>query len=311
MELLQLRYFQAVARSEHISHAAAQLHVAQPSLSRTIARLEGELGVPLFDRRGRRIRLNRFGAALLRRVDRALAELDHARAELADAAGLEHGSVAVAAETLLTLTEVLSAFLAEHPGVNFRLHQSSPKAMLRQLRTSEVDLCLSSQPLDDPAISITELRREEVLLATPAGHPLAARRRVDVAALREHPFITTRPGHWLRELAERILADADPRPPIACETDEPAAIRPLIAAGLGIGLLPSQSRQATPQPPVAWLHLNTPHASRMLRLAWCKDAYLSDAARSFRELAVRQLGARDKAPETASSPAVARAHTSS
>jgi len=298
MELLQLRYFQAVARSEHISRAAAELHVAQPSLSRTIARLERELGVPLFDRRGRRIRLNRCGAALLRRVDRALAELDDARTELADAVGLEHGSVAVAAETLLTLTELLTEFLAEHPGVNFRLHQSPPQTMLSQLRSGEVDLCLSSQPLNDPAISITELRREEVLLATPTRNPLTAHQRIDVTALHEHPFITTRPGHWLRELSDRIFADADPRPTIVCETEEPAAIRPLIAAGLGIGLLPSQSREATPQPPVAWLHLNTPYAHRTLRLAWRKDAYLSGAARSFRELATRQLGAHHHAPET-------------
>lgn len=98
MDLLQLRYFQAVARREHISQAAEELRVAQPSVSRTIARLEKELGVPLFDRRGRQVRLNSYGVAFLRRVDRALSELDEARRELSDAAGLGHGRVTVAAE---------------------------------------------------------------------------------------------------------------------------------------------------------------------------------------------------------------------
>ena len=92
VDLLQLRYFQAVARHQHVSRAAAELHVAQPALSRAIARLEAELGVPLFDRRGRRVRLNRFGAMFLARAERALGELDQGQHELRDAAGLAQGN---------------------------------------------------------------------------------------------------------------------------------------------------------------------------------------------------------------------------
>src|SRR5205823_197807 len=99
MDLLQLRYFQAVARHEHVSRAAEELRIAQPALSRSIARLEAELGVPLFDRRGRRVRLNRFGAMFLARAGRALDELDPGQLELRDAAGLAQGTVAVAAQT--------------------------------------------------------------------------------------------------------------------------------------------------------------------------------------------------------------------
>lgn len=290
MDLLQLRYFQAVARREHVSRAAEELHIAQPSLSRTVARLEAELGVPLFDRQGRRVRLNRFGIGFLRRVDRALAELDDAQRELADAAGLEHGSVAVAAETLLTLTDLLSSFIAEHPGVSFRLYQSTPPTMIRQLHTGEVDLCLASQPLHDTSLCAIELVREEVLLAVPPTHPLAKRKRTDLAALADEPFITTRPGHWLRTLADQLFANAGLQPTIACEGDEPAAIRPLINAGLGVGLLPIKSREATANPVVAWLHLNTLHAHRTLRLIWRQDSYLSAAAQHFRDLAAARLG---------------------
>ena len=87
MDLLQLRYFQVVARHQHVSRAATELRVAQPALSRAIARLEAEVGVPLFDRRGRRIRLNRFGAMFLARAGRALGELEQGQHELRDAAG--------------------------------------------------------------------------------------------------------------------------------------------------------------------------------------------------------------------------------
>jgi DNA-binding transcriptional LysR family regulator len=284
------------ARREHISQAAAELRVTQPSLSRTIARLEAELGVPLFDRTGRQVRLNRFGVAFLRRVDRALDELDDARRELADAAGLDYGSVAVAAETLLTLTDLLTGFLAEHPGVGVRLFQSSAARMVQQLRSGEVDLCLASQPLMGPSLRTVEVLREEVLLGVPPTHRLADRERVDMGALAGEPFITTRPGYWQRSLADQLFAEAGLQPNIICEGDEPGATQFLISAGLGIGLLPTMSRHAATHAPVAWLHLDTPHCYRCLTLVWRQDAYLSTAAQRFRDFTSERL--REAAADT-------------
>ena len=228
--------------------------MAQPSLSRTIARLERELGVPLFDRQGRRLRLNRFGAVFLSRVDRALGELDDARQELADAAGLEHGSVAVASETLLTLTGLLQRFRAEHPDVDLRLFQSSAELMRQQLHTGEVDLCFASQPLEDRSLHATDLVREEVLLAVPPDHHLAGSDHVAIDALTDEPFVTTRRGHWQRTLTDHLFAQAGLRPTIVCEGDEPAASQDLISAGLGIGLLPAIAQRTATHAPVAWLH---------------------------------------------------------
>ncbi|OZM70377.1 LysR family transcriptional regulator [Amycolatopsis antarctica] len=286
MDLLSLRYFQAVARREHLSRAAEDLRVAQPSLSRSIARLEADLGVPLFDRTGRALRLNRFGAAFLRRVDRALRELDDARTELTDAAGLEHGSVSVAAETLLTLTGLLTRFRTEQPGVDVRLFQSSAATMTEQLRRGEVDLCFASQPLGDPAVVTEELLREEVLLAVPPGHPLASRERTDLASIADEPIIATRPGFWQRTLTDRLFAEAGLTPDITCESDEPAATQDLISAGIGIGLVPAMSRRAAGHAPVAWLHLDAENCERSLDLARRGDAYLSVAARHFRRTAI-------------------------
>ena len=136
-------------RRQHVSQAAAELRVAQPSLSRALARLEADLGVPLFDRHGRRLVLNRFGAAFLARVDAALDELDQGRRELDDLAGPQHGTVAVAAESLLLLDDLLAGFLAAHSGVSFQLFQSPAPAMAGLLHTGQADFCLASQSLDD------------------------------------------------------------------------------------------------------------------------------------------------------------------
>lgn len=280
MDLLQLRYFQAVARHQHMSRAAAELRVAQPALSRAIARLEAELGVPLFDRRGRRIQLNRFGAMFLARAGRALGELDQGQHELRDAAGLAQGTVAVAAETLRTLSGLVAGFLADHPGVSFRLYQSPAPVMAAQLQAGEVDLGLASQPLPGPALAAAELLSEEVLLAVPPAHPLARRSRATVGELAGEPFVTTRPGYWQRALTDRLFADAV----IVCEGDEPYAIRGLISAGVGVGLMPAMARRLAPDPPVGWLHLDVP-CQRTLSLAWRADAYRPAAARALTDFA--------------------------
>lgn len=285
MDLLALSYFRAVARHEHISRAADELRVAQPSVSRTISRLESELGVPLFDRHGRRVRLNRFGAAFLRRVERALSELDDARRELADAAGLEHGTVCVAAETLRALTGMLRAFLTQHPSVDLRLVESDTDAMARRLRDGEVDLCFASRTLTGPALRSTTVLHEEVLLAVPYDHPLAAHDRIPVHALETERLITTHPGHWLRDLTDDLFATAGLDPHIVCEVNEPTVMLDLISAGLGIGLGPAVARSADPRTSLRWCHLDVPDCHRTLAVVWRQDAYLSTAATRLRDFA--------------------------
>ncbi|MFB7496463.1 LysR family transcriptional regulator [Streptomyces sp. NPDC056161] len=286
MDLLQLRYFQAVARHEHVSRAASELRVAQPSLSRALARLESDLGVPLFDRRGRRLVLNRFGAAFLARVDAALDELSQGRRELDDLTGLEHGAVAVALETMLLLPDLLASFLAEHPGISFQLRQSPTPAMADLLHAGQVDFCLASQPVDDELLEVMELASAEVLLAVPLTHRLAGREVARVADLADEVFVGTRRGYWQRALIDQLFAQSGRQPVISCESDEPGSILPLVAAGLGVGLVPAMSRQSTSRQGVAWVHLDAPDCRHGLRLVWRRGVYLSAAAQAFRDAAI-------------------------
>ncbi|GCB50861.1 LysR family transcriptional regulator [Streptomyces sp. NL15-2K] len=299
MDLLQLRYFQAVARYEHISRAAEALRVAQPSLSRTIARLEAELGSPLFDRQGRRIRLNQYGAIFLRHVDRALSELDDGRRALRDARDTGLGRVSVASETLLTITHVLGSFRAAHPRADVRLFQSNAEEMDRQLRAGQIDFCVASQTLTGPNLESIELAREEVLLAVPPGHWLDGRESVTIPEIADEPFVTTRPGNWQRALLNRLFASEGLTPQLSCEGDEPGASQDMISAGLGIGLIPAMSRQlgTDTRVPVAWVRVNAPDCHRVLTLVWNRDAYLSEAALKFREFVVSRPFMTHRLPE--------------
>ncbi|MCX4830264.1 LysR family transcriptional regulator [Streptomyces sp. NBC_01016] len=278
MDLHALRQFLVIARLEHLSRAAEQLRVAQPSLSRTIARLEAELGAPLFDRGGR-LRLNESGRLFRDHVERALGELEEGRRAVAEAAREGIGGVRLASETFLTVTGPLGAYKQAHPGIDVQLHQMAAAEMHRALHAREVDLCVASQPISGDGLDSVRLHDEPVWLAAPPDHPLAARSSVAVEELRDEPFVIARPGHWQRHLLDHLFAAANLTPRIVCEGDEPAATAALVGAGVGFTLIPAMARTADTVSPVAWIAVDAPSCRRTLTLHSRSGSRLSTAAR--------------------------------
>jgi DNA-binding transcriptional LysR family regulator len=297
MDLHTLRQFLVVARLEHLSRAADELRVAQPSLSRTIARLEGELGTPLFDRAGR-LRLNDTGKLFRGHVERALGELDAGRRAVAEAAGEGVGTVRLASETFLTFTGPLAAYKRAHPDIEVELHQMPAADMARSLLAQDVDLCAASQPIHADGLESVRLLDEEVWLVTPLDHPLAGRASVTVDELAGLPFIAAHKGHWQRRLLDRLFAARDLTPKIACEGDEVSAIAELIIAGFGVGLVPGLARRSAAMAPVAWIAVDAPDCRRTLALYWGAGSRLSAAARLMRTTITGWNWTADEPPET-------------
>lgn len=287
MELQQLKYFQAVARLEHVTRAAAELYISQPSLSKAIARLEEELGVPLFDHQGRRIRLNQFGRTFLRRVERAFSELEEGQREVADMAGPERGLVGLAALYTVgahLLPDLLSAFRVRHPQISFRLFQNAAHIMLSQLDNGEVDLCISSPLSERPGVTWAPLMTEEILLAVPPGHRLAGRSSIHLSEVAQEPFISLKPGYGVRDLTNRFCQQAGFTPSIAFEVDELTVVSGLVGAGFGVAFLPALARSSETGP--IRLHIDEPRCQRTIGLAWVEGRYLSAAARLFRQFVI-------------------------
>jgi DNA-binding transcriptional LysR family regulator len=292
MELQQLEFFRAVARTGHVTQAAQSLGVSQPALSRAIARLERELGVELFDRRGRSVRLNRFGRAFAARVERALGEIEQGRRELADLAGLEGGVVSLGFLHTLgiqVIPELLGAFRASFPGVTFSLMQNASDTIYAHLWDGEVDLCFAPPPVHDEGIVWTELFREELFLAVPAAHRLAGRATVRLAEIAEEPFISLRPTYSIRQLIDDLCRQAGFKPKIAFEGEEVGTVRGLVAAGLGVALLPAPARPGPADPP--HIKVSVPHCERRLGLAWLRERFYGAAARRFRDFALARFNA--------------------
>lgn len=270
MDLNALRQFLVVAQHEHLSRAARELRVAQPALSRTIGRLEAQLGAELFDRRDR-MRLNAAGSIFRAHVQRALGELDAGARAVAEAQSQGAGRVAVASESLFTLMNALGAFKHASPQVEITLSQGSADDLVQSLRARDADLALLSQPVRGGELRVHELLREPVHLAVPVGHPLAGRVGVPIEEFATEPFVTTRRGHWQRELLERLFAARGLAPRIVCVSDEPGATAGMISVGVGVGLLPQMVQAESAEAPIAWANVDDPQCVRVLSLAWRPD----------------------------------------
>lgn len=288
----ELRWFAALAERPHMTSVAREQHISQPALSRAVTRLEQQLGVPLFDRRGRVLRLNHHGARYLPYARRALEALDAGAAALADVADAEHGEVRLWFSHTLgswLVPALVGAYREERPAVRFRLTQRGTAGLLGAFDDGQADLILMGpRPGGRPTLAWQHLITEPVLLAVPPHHRLAGRRSVRLAEIADEPFVAMRPGNALRTLADDLCLAAGFAPRIAFEGDEIATLRGLIAAGLGVGLVTPQ-RVAAESVKTATPHLRVrdPGCERPLGLVWDPERPDTPVVAAFRDFVVR------------------------
>lgn len=264
----RLAQFVAVARQEHVTRAAHQLDMPQSTLSRSMARLEHDLGVALFARHGRTVSLTAAGRAFLASVERALYEVDRAAETLREDADPASGKIAFGFLHTMgseTVPELIRAFRADHPRVRFQLVQNYGEAMLERLRDGGLDLCLTSPVPDAPDLVARRLDEQKLRLVVPDDHRLATRKRVRLAEASAELFVTLEPGYGLRRITDALCAEAGFAPKVAFEGEDPETLRGLVAAGLGVALLPPP---AVPRPGIVELTVTAPRAVREIGVAW-------------------------------------------
>lgn len=260
LDLRRLRVLQAVAHEGSLSGAARVLDFTQPAVGHHIRRLEAELGTPLALRRGRGVALTPAGLALAARADELLAAAAAAQEEVAAIAGLTRGRVRLVAFPSASATLVppaLARLQAEHPGLDVTLAEAEPPDSVDLVRRGEADVALSftydGEPDLDPEAGLTRtvLRVDEKLAVLPVGHALAGQREVDVARLSGERFIAGCPR--CRRHLVHLCELAGFAPEIAYETDDAAAAQGMVAAGLGVTLLPGLALEVIRRPDVVVL----------------------------------------------------------
>jgi LysR family hydrogen peroxide-inducible transcriptional activator len=293
MEMNQLRYMVAVARTGNFSRAAEQCNVAQPSLSQQIQKLEDELGERLFDRMKRQTKLTPAGEAFYRRALAILEEAELAIREASEAKSLISGACTIGVLPTIApylLPEMIARFARKYPGVEVVVQEDTTARLLRQLLAYEIDFAFAAHPLRDPRFEIRELFAEELLLALPPAHPLARKRTVPAAALEGERFIVMREEHCLGDQVLGFCAQRDVKPAISFRSTQLETIQALVSAGLGLSLIPAMAARLKRPNALEYRPIQGPRPARKIIALWPRHRPLARAGRAILELLPARFG---------------------
>ena len=262
MELTQLRYFAAVAELQHVTRAAERMHVAQPAITKSIHRLEDELGVPLIASRGRNIVLTDYGCALYGMLREPLAALDQIPDQMQQLARRSaytlHINVLAASRAV---TDAVIAYKHDHSEILLSIMQNE----LTQICDLSVDTLTEKRSTPETAENTVSFQ-EQILLAVPSHSLYSGLRSIDLKELKEEGFICLAGNRKFRKICDQFCQMAGFHPKIIFESDSPATVRNLIGAGSGIGFWPEHTWGAVGED-VKLVPIANPQCSRELQIS--------------------------------------------
>ncbi|MDQ0192930.1 LysR family transcriptional regulator [Paenibacillus wynnii] len=291
MELRQLQYALQIAAERNFSRAADKLHIAQPSLSQQLSKLEKELGVLLFQRNTSSVELTHAGAKFIEQAQTIIDAVELLRQEMSDISQLRTGRVVVGSMPITgahLLPHVLPVFKEKYPEVDINLLEDSSMNLEKLTANGQTDLSLLSLPLEIPALTYEILGEERIDLAVPPGHPLASRLltgvRTSLEELKDESFIVLKEGQGFRKMTMELCLNSGFDPKIVFESNNMETVQSLVATGMGVTLVPHFIARAPRSEFVpVYLPLAEPVPTRTLVIAYRRGRYLSKAAEAFIE----------------------------
>ncbi len=292
MELHQLRYFTAVAKTGNFTRAAEASHVAQASLSQQIIKLEEELGTRLFERLRRRATLTPAGHRLLKRAEIILAEVQNAQSEISSLNAQPSGTLTLGALPTIApyfLPTVIDQLKQAHPQIEANIQEDTTARLVEAVSKDDVELAIVSFPVVGSHLTKIELYQEPLWFAIPSTNPLATRKRATWKDLSQQRFILMQEGHCLGQQSLKFCHDQDFHPNVACRSAQIETVLALIRKNVGVSLIPDMARQsAIKDPDIAYLPLDRPCPFRSIVLIHRQNRHLSSAATATLEILKRQ-----------------------
>ncbi|HEY4390909.1 MAG TPA: LysR family transcriptional regulator [Paenibacillus sp.] len=300
MELRQLQYTLQIAEEKNFSRAADKLHIAQPSLSQQLSKLEQELGVKLFQRNTSAVELTYAGESFIEHARKIMDAVKELRQEMDDISQLRAGRVVIGSMPITgshLLPYVLPAFKSAYPDIDIILREDTSLNLEKLTAGGGTDLSLLSLPLQEPTLTYEPIGEEPIELAVPPQHPLASqsanRSGVSLKQLKDEPFIVLKKGQGFRKITIDLCHQAGFEPNVVFESNNIETVQSLVAAGMGITLVPHFIARAKRSELIpVYLPLSDPAPSRTLVIAYRKGRYLSKAAEAFIETFKRILAER-------------------
>lgn len=281
----QLRSFVTLAAVGHFTRAAAELHLAQPSLSRQIATLEKDLGAELFHRARGHITLTTAGESVLPLAQRMVSDAALMRREVAELAGLRRGRVDLGATPTLSVSivaETLERFHCAYPGIDLHVTERGSRELIAELRRGALDLALivAADPSQDPSLTLRPLLAEELVVVSSADQPpLTRRSSLTLAQVARQPQVIFHRGYDLRATTDAAFRAADLTPMVAVEGMEMGGALALVERGLGVAVVPAMVLIGRPR--LRSVRLVEPRLHRTVSLAHRSDVSLTHAARAL------------------------------
>jgi LysR family hydrogen peroxide-inducible transcriptional activator len=282
MEVQQLRYVCAIAETGSFSRAAERCQVAQPSLSQQILKLEEDLGAKLFDRLGRSVRLTEAGRAFLPHARSILGQIETARSSVADKTADVRGSVSVGVIPTIApymMPGYTTVFTRKYPEAKLRIVEETTPILIESLRSLSVDLAILSLPLRHKDLELFPLRTEPLFVVLPADHPRAANKALALKDLRGESFVMLRDSHCFRDLSLAACSQAGVTPRIVFESGQFSSLLGMVAAGVGISLVPEMAIDQNAG--CRYVRLTDPRATRTIVAAILRGRSFNRVQRAF------------------------------
>jgi LysR family transcriptional regulator, hydrogen peroxide-inducible genes activator len=282
MEVHQLRYVCAVADTGNFSRAAERCQIAQPSLSQQVLKLEEELGTKLFDRLGRSIRLTEAGRAFIPRARAILEQMEAARSSAADQNTDLRGSVAVGVIPTVgpyLMPRYTAGFSKRYPDAKLRIVEETTSVLVEGLRDLSIDVAILALPLRHKDLELFPIRTEPLFAALSTDHPRASAKSLALKDLRGESFVMLRDGHCFRNLSLDTCTRAHITPHIAFESGQFSSLLGMVAAGVGVSLVPEMAIDRNVA--CRYVRLSDPQATRTIVTALLRGRSFNRVQQAF------------------------------
>ena len=288
MELLQLQYFLQLADLQHVTKTAQRLHVSQPSLSATIKKLEAELGVPLFIRKGRNIALSPYGEAFKVYVEEIFLSLENGKQAIARMKNEDNGVLNLGLLSPYVWNELFFLFNDHHPDIKINRQSIEGYRFETSLLNGDIDFYLGGlnqiEAMDTSRLQYVPLYEDNMVLLVNKDHPLAARKEIDLRECRDEPFINLAAETNLQQFINHLFQQAGFEPKVVMTCDYTLRDQ-MVAEGYGVSITTQLGAQKSSVSDVMPIPITYPAEERKLGLVWRKKRVFSAPMEKFYEVA--------------------------
>ncbi|QDT27741.1 Hydrogen peroxide-inducible activator [Gimesia panareensis] len=284
MEVDQLRYFLRVAERGNFTRAAEELKISQPALSRSIQKLEEELGQPVFERKTRSVALTEAGTLLQARAQQILSLIEDTKAEISDDG--RSGQIRIGAIPTIApffLPDLLRQFSAEFPAASIIVQEDTTEKLLKRCTQGEVDLAIVALPVPARYLEVEELFQEELLLVLPPEHPLVNKPQIRLNDIKNYPFVLLDEAHCLSDNIVSFCRQRSFHPVAVEQTSQLAMVQELVSLSHGISMIPQMARKLDQSDRRVYRSISGTKPVRKIAMVWNPYRFQSRLLQAFQE----------------------------